>query len=86
MKTTGSEQVFYSASAYVWCKGVSSKLGRHPIFVSSPVAFAAGPGGRYTLLKCHQATCSFCGEATPYDEKEIGFEDEILLPKSSKKP
>ena len=86
MKTTGSEQVFYSASAYVWCKGVSSKLGRHPIFVSSPVAFTEDPGGRYTLLKCPQATCSFCGEATRYNEKEILFEDEIVLLKSSKKP
>jgi hypothetical protein len=81
MKIAECEQVSYSASAYVWCKGVSSKRGRHPIFVSSPLEFTAGPNGRYTLLTCRQATCSLCGEATGYEEKEIGFQDEIVLPR-----
>jgi hypothetical protein len=55
MKTAVCEEVFYAGSAYVWCKGLSSKLSRHPIFVSSPVRFTSGPNGRSTMLTCHHA-------------------------------
>jgi hypothetical protein len=79
MKSAECEAVFYPPSTYVWCKGVSSQLGRHPIFVSSPVRFTLGPNGRYTLLTCRHATCSFCGEATRYEEKEFGFQDRNVL-------
>jgi len=75
MKTAACEEVFYAGSTYVWCKGLSSKLGRHPIFVSSPVRFTSGPNGRSTMLTCHHATCSLSGKATSYEEKEIGFQD-----------
>jgi len=76
MKTAECEEVFFPGSTYVWCKGVSSKLGRHPIFVSSPVRFTPGPSGRSTVLTCRDATCSLSGKATSYEEKEIGFQDE----------
>ena len=75
MKTAECEEVFYAGSTYVWCKDVSSKLGRHPIFVSSPVRFTPTLDGRSTELTCREATCSLCGKATSYEEKEIGFED-----------
>jgi hypothetical protein len=80
MKTAEYEEVFYAGSTYVWCKGVSSKLSRHPIFVSSPVRFTSGPNGRSTALTCRDATCSLCGQATTYEEKEIGFQDGNLRP------
>jgi hypothetical protein len=84
MKTEGEcEKVSYAGSTYVWCKGESKLLRRHPIFVSSPVRFTPGPNGRHTLLTCRQATCSLRGEATHYEEKEIGFQDEIVLPKGA---
>ena len=79
MKITECEEVFYAGSTYVWCKGVSSKLGRHPIFVSSPVRFAPVPSGRCTTLTCREASCSLCGVPTTYPEKEIGFQDQNLL-------
>jgi hypothetical protein len=79
MKTAECEEVSYAGSTYVWCKGVSSKLGRHPIFVSSPVRFTPTPNGRSTELTCRHATCSLCGKATSYEEKEIGFQDGNLL-------
>jgi hypothetical protein len=79
MKTTECEEVFYPGSTYVWCKGVSSKLGRHPIFVSSPVRFTPVPSGRSTMLTCREASCSLCGAPTTYQEKEIGFQDQNVL-------
>jgi hypothetical protein len=79
MKIAECEEVFYPVSTYVWCKGVSSKLGRHPTFVSSPVRFTPDPNGRYTLLTCRHDTCSLCGTATRYEEKEIGFQEEVVL-------
>jgi len=79
MKTAECEEVFYAGSTYVWCKGVSSKLGRHPIFVSSPVRFTPTLKGRSIELTCRDATCSLCGKATSYEEKEIGFQDRNLL-------
>ncbi len=75
MKTAECEEVFYSGSTYVWCKGECGVLGRHPLFVSSPVKFIPGPNGRYTLLTCRHASCSLCGETTRYEEKELGFQD-----------
>ena len=79
MKTAECEEVSYAGSTYVWCKGVSSKLGRHPIFVSSPVRFTPTQNGRSTEQTCRDATCSLCGKATRYEEKEIGFQDGNLL-------
>jgi hypothetical protein len=76
MKPAECKEVFYAGSTYVWCKGVSSRLGRHPIFVSSPVRFTPGPNVRSIMLTCRAATCSLCGKATSYEEKEIGFQDE----------
>ena len=75
MKTAECQQVFYPGSTYVWCKGESGVLGRHPIFVSSPVKFMPGPKGPYTLQTCRHASCSLCGETTRYEEKELGFQD-----------
>jgi hypothetical protein len=75
MKTAECQEVFYPGSTYVWCKGESSVLGRHPIFVSSPVKFMSGPSGLCTLQTCRQASCSLCGETTRYEEKELGFQD-----------
>jgi hypothetical protein len=79
MKTPECEDVSYPVSTYVWCKGVSTKLARHPIFVSSPVRFTPGLNGRSTVLTCRNATCSLCGMVTNYEEKEIGFQDGNLL-------
>jgi hypothetical protein len=72
MLTEQCEEVFYPCSTYVWCKGVSSLLGRHPIFLSSPVRFDTG---RFTLLTCHNPSCSLHGRPTRYSEGEIGFQD-----------
>lgn len=82
METPVRVEVFYPASTYVWCKGVSSLLGRHPIFVSSPVRFTPGVTGRYVLLTCRHPTCSLCGKTTRYEEEEIGFQDEVVLRRS----
>jgi hypothetical protein len=71
---TKRNQVWFAASAYVWCSGVSSELGRHPIFVSSPVTFTPG-NGRFTLLTCKRAGCSLYGKPIQYQEKDIGFQD-----------
>jgi hypothetical protein len=79
MKTAECEEVSYPAGTYVWCKGVSSELGRHPIFVSSPVRFKSDPDGRFTFLICRHPTCSLCGEAKCYLENEIGFQDRFVL-------
>jgi hypothetical protein len=79
MKSTECEEVSYAGSTYVWCKGVSSKLGRHPIFVSSPVRFTPTLDGRSTELTCREATCSLCGKTTRYEENEFGFQDGNLL-------
>jgi hypothetical protein len=79
MRTAEFEEVFYAVSTYVWCKGVSSKLGRHPIFVSSPVRFTPTHDGRSTELTCRDATCSLCGKAISYGEEEIAFQDGNLL-------
>ena len=62
------EEVNYAPSTYVWCKGASSGLDQHPIFVSSPVKFLRDEGRRYTLLACHDQACSLCGHATRYEE------------------
>jgi hypothetical protein len=75
MKTAECQEVFYPVSTYVWCKGESSVLGLHPIFVSSPAKFTPGPNGPYTLQTCRQASCSLCGEMTRYEERELGFQD-----------
>ena len=74
MTETIYEQVSYAPSIYVWCKGSSSGLGRHPIFVSSPVKFARDEGGRYTLLACHERDCPLCDREMRYEESEIGFQ------------
>jgi hypothetical protein len=89
METTSCEQVFYPQSTYVWCRGVSSILGRHPIFVSSPVQFNADENGRYAVLTCRHSGCSLCGVEGSYRELAFGFQDPItvgrqkLLPKAS---
>jgi len=89
METISCEQVFFPQSTYVWCHGVSSILGRHAIFVSSPVQFKADENGRYALLTCHHSGCSLCGMERPYREQAMGFQDAItvgrqkLLPKAS---
>jgi hypothetical protein len=69
------EEVSYPASTYVWCKGESQMLGRHPIFVSSPVRFRVLPATRLALLTCPHRSCSLHGRPTPYSEEEIGFQD-----------
>lgn len=74
------ERVMYPASTYVWCKGTSAKLGRHPIFASSPVTFEADYGGRVTVLRCNHSSCSAYGKPTDYAEKEIGFQDGYAPP------
>lgn len=76
MKTVEQfEEVWFPASTHVWCKGESKLLGRHAIFVSSPVKFIPLPPGRSTLLKCPHNTCSLHGQPTRYLEQEIGFQD-----------
>lgn len=77
MQALESVEVFYPGSTYVWCRGESTLVDRHPIFVSSPVRFMLGPNGRYTLLTCKDATCSLCGTPTPYQESDLGFQDEV---------
>lgn len=75
------EETTYPGSAYVWCKGESKLLGRHPIFVSSPVRFTVLPAGRATLLKCSHRGCSLYGHPTRYSEEEIGFQDDYVFGK-----
>lgn len=75
MKKKDYEEVWYSASAYVWCKGISPECNRHPIFVSSPVKFTQKTEGRSTFLTCREKDCSCCGRAVRYEEKEIGFQE-----------
>jgi hypothetical protein len=82
MSETVYEEVSYGPSIYVWCKGSSSRLGRHPIFVSSPVKFTRDESGRHTVLHCHHETCSLCGKPTRYEENEIGFQAGYVRPKS----
>jgi hypothetical protein len=80
MTETVYEEVTYAPSIYVWCKGSSSRLGRHPIFVSSPVKFARDERGRYALLACHDQACPLCDQATRYEESDIGFQDGYVPP------
>ncbi len=75
MEIAHCEQKTFPASTYVWCKGVSSKLGRHPIFVSSPVKFERTTKGLSTVLSCNQPSCSFCGIEIHYHEDEMCFGD-----------
>jgi len=77
----GCEEVSYPASTYVWCKGESKLLGRHAIFVSSPVRFRAIAPGRFTLLTCPHTSCSLHGQPTRYLEDEIGFQDGYVFRK-----
>ena len=82
MKTVEEcEEVSYPASTYVWCKGESKLLGRHPIFVSSPVRFTVLPPSRITLLTCPHRSCSLHGQPTHYSEEEIGFQDGYVFRK-----
>ena len=69
------EKVLFPMSTYVWCKGDCPKLGRHPIFVSSPVRFERECGERFTMLTCKHPSCSACGTAIRYVDKDIGFQD-----------
>jgi hypothetical protein len=78
MKTEECQEVFYPVSTYVWCKGVSSLLGRHPIFVSSPVRFESA---RFTLLTCPHRSCSLHRQPTRYSEEDIGFQDGYVFRK-----
>lgn len=80
MNHTEYEQVTYPVSTYVWCKGSSSRLGRHPIFVSSPVRFIRDESGCYTLLACHDHECPLCDRATRYEETDIGFQTGYVPP------
>ena len=84
METTIFEQVFYPQSTYVWSRGVSSILGRHPIFVSSPVQFKADENGRYAVLTCRHSGCSLCGVEGSYRELAFGFQDPITVGRSQK--
>ena len=79
MRTEECEEVFYPASTYVWCKGESKLLGRHPIFVSSPVRFGTG---RFTLLTCPHKSCSLHAQPTRYSEVEIRFQDGYIFRRS----
>src|SRR5215472_14830713 len=81
MKPPQCEEVSYPASTYVWCKGESKLLGRHSIFVSSPVRFSPVPPGRFTLLTCPYRSCSLHRQPTRYSEDEIGFQDGYVLRK-----
>ena len=78
MYSAECEDVFYPASTYVWCKGESKVLGRHAIFVSSPVRYARSLEGRFTSLTCRHSSCSLRGQPMRYLEQEIGFEDECV--------
>jgi hypothetical protein len=84
MTETVYEEVSYAPSIYVWCKGSSSSLDRHPIFVSSPVKFLRDEGGRYTLLACHDHACPLCDRATRYEESEIVFQTGYVPPAKGK--
>jgi hypothetical protein len=75
MYSAECEDVFYPASTYVWCKGESKVLGRHAIFVSSPVKYVRSPEGRFTVLTCRHSDCSLREQSMRYLEQEIGFED-----------
>jgi hypothetical protein len=80
MKTAEKyEEVWYPVSTYVWCEGESKLLGRHPIFVSSPVRFTRLPSSRITLLTCSDRSCSLYGEPTRYSEEEIRCQDGYVL-------
>lgn len=72
MKSTECKKVSYPASTYVWFKGESKLLGRHPIFVSSPVRFDPA---RLTVLRCPHTACSLHGQPIRYSEEDIGFQD-----------
>ena len=74
------ESVSYGPSIYVWCQGSSKERGQHPLFVSSPVHFQHGPGGRFMVLTCHHEDCSACGKPNRYEEKELGFQDGYPAP------
>ena len=78
MNTATREKVMFPVSAYVWCKGACSKLGQHPIFVSSPVSFERDGNRRFTILTCKQPECSTFGKPTRYAEMEIGFQDDEI--------
>jgi len=69
------EKVLYPLSTYVWCKGKCAKVGKHPIFISSPVRFEREGNQRFTSLTCKQPTCSVFGQPTRYAEKDIDFQD-----------
>ena len=75
MNTAQYERVWYPASTYVWCKGISNQLGKHPVFVSSPVKFIRAPDRRFTLQICGERTCSLYGQRIRYEDKDIGFQD-----------
>ena len=75
MNTAQYERVWYPASTYVWCKGTSNRLGKHPVFVSSPVKFTHAPDGRFTLQTCGERTCSLYGQGIRYEDSDIGLQD-----------
>jgi hypothetical protein len=76
MKTVEEpEEVWYPASTFVWCKGESKLLGRHPLFVSSPVRFTRSQAQRFTMLTCSHCSCSLHGQSTRYSEEELGFQN-----------
>jgi hypothetical protein len=50
-----------------------------PNLCFEPCAIHANFKWRSSELTCRDATCSLCGKATSYEEKEIGFQDETLL-------
>ena len=85
MDSAACEAVSYGASTYVWCRGTSPEDGPHPIFVSSPVMFMHGPGGRFAMLKCHHEDCSACGKPSRYEEQELRFQDGYV-PRVEKRP
>ncbi len=74
------ENVSYGASTYVWCRGSSQERGPHPIFVSSPVQYLHGSGGRFMVLSCQYEDCSAFGKAMHYDEKDLRFQDGYVPP------
>ena len=78
-KSNRYEEITYPASTYVWCKGSSTELSRHPIFVSSPVRFVRDENGRHVLLRCQHKTCSLCGQPTTYGENEMAFQTGMYL-------
>jgi hypothetical protein len=80
------EEVSYPASTYVWCKGESKLLGRHPLFLSSPVRFTVLPATRVTVLTCPHRSCSLHGEPMRYSEEELGFQDGYRFRRSCSHP